>query len=73
MLLCATLCNNFAIGLYAGNIRAQFRNKYSLHGSIDIDTFLHCMFSNFAVCQEAQEIRDQIKMSQKNIQLFLNR
>ena len=35
MLLCATLCNNFAIGLYAGNIRAQFRNKYSLHGSIE--------------------------------------
>ena len=35
MILCATLCNNFAIGLYAGNIRAQFRNKYSLHGSIE--------------------------------------
>jgi Cys-rich protein (TIGR01571 family) len=64
----ASLWNNFAIGLYAGNIRTKMRNKYLLSGSNDKDTCLHFMFTSCAVCQEAQEIREQTKNEKMNHQ-----
>ena len=60
----ASLCNNFAIGLYAGNMRTKIRNEYSLRGSLDRDTLLHFLCSTCAVCQEAQEIREQTKITE---------
>jgi len=62
--LCASLWNNFAIGLYAGNMRTKIRNEYSLRGSLDRDILLHFLLSSCVVCQEAQEIREQTKISE---------
>ena len=66
MTLCANLCNNFAIGIYAGNMRTKMRNKYLLSGSQEKDIVLHFMFTSCAICQEAQEIREQSKTEELN-------
>jgi len=50
MTLCASACNNVAIGKFAGNVRTKIRNKYSLSESIETDSFIHCMFTSCAIC-----------------------
>ncbi len=59
MSLCALLCSNTAIGMYAGNMRSKIRDTYGIAGSETQDHSIHYLCSPFGVCQEAQEIRYQ--------------
>lgn len=62
--ICSNVCSDCAIGMYAGDMRTKIRHKYGLSGTKETDDLFHCMCSTCAVCQEAQEIREQTRLEQ---------
>lgn len=55
---CSSLWTSVVIGIYAGYVRTEIREKHGIYGTKEGDVCIHFLCSPCGVCNEAQCIRD---------------